>query len=252
VALLARSFFLVAVVSAAIFSHAVPATELATSLVGKELHVFPGDKFYAEGESEEVPVLELVHPFEGRMPGSMRIPFSFAIDTRRLLFKHRSGDWDYFVAPEGKGRAWHGLIGNVLADGDTVGVRVNFRDDTKEWFVDNSNYNRPLRTIYHRKIRPGKDVEISDVGRQTIMLTGSRMRGLEYLGIRDNQLRIRYEEFGAEDRREEFLFPITGEVPLLIGVMGLRAEVRDIQGASARIKIIREFQGNGFADPVSK
>jgi hypothetical protein len=220
----------------------------ATSLTGEELQVFPGDKFYMEGEREEVPVLELASTFEGRMPGAMRIPFSFAIDTKRLLFKHRSGDWDYFAAPEGKGRAWHGLVGNVMAPGDTVGVRIHRRTGVREWFVDNSRHNG-MSTIWHRKINE-KDVAVRDAGKQRILMEGSRLRGLEYLGVRDNQIRIRYSEFGDYERQEEFLFPITGEEPLLIGVMGLRAEVRAISGASARIKVLRGFQGDGFADPA--
>lgn len=237
-----------------IVPHPAPASEPATSLVGQELQVFPGDKFYAEGETETKPVLELASKFEGRMPGSMGIPFSFAIDTTRLRFAHRKGEWDYFIAPPGQGRAWHGLIGNVLAEGDTVGVRIHRSKGTREWFVDNTNHNRGtgwrFSTIWSRAIKPGKDVEVREGAPERVMIQGSRMRGLEYLGVRDNQLRIRYEEFGGEDRREEFLFPITGTEPLLIGVMGLRAEVRDIQGASARIKILRGFQGDGFASPA--
>lgn len=230
------------------------ASEPVTTLVGQELQVFPGDKFYAEGNTETKPVLELASAFEGRMPGSMGIPFSFAIDTTKLRFAHRMGDWDYYIAPEGKARAWHGLIGNVLAEGDTVGIRIHRAKGTREWFVDNTNHNRNtgwrFATVWSRAIKPGKDVEVREGTPERVMIAGSRMRSVEYLGVRDSQLRIRYEEHGGDDRREEFLFPITGQEPLLIGVMGMRAEVRDIQGASARIKILRGFQGDGFAAPA--
>lgn len=236
--------------SVAFHANCTFAAETASSLIGKELQVFPGDKFYAEGESEELAILELTRPFEGRMPGSMRIPFSFAIDSKRLRFNRRRGDWDYYSAPEGKARAWHGLIGNVLAPGDTVGIRINRKDGAKEWFVDNSIHNRPLTTIWHRKLDSNENAGVREAGTQRVMLEGSYMRGLEYMGVRDNQLRIRFEEFGGENRREEFLFPITDEAPMLIGVMGLRAEVTDINGASAKIKILRGFQGDGFSDPV--
>lgn len=246
------------ITAALVFVLAIPvstrAADTASSLIGEELQVFPGDKFYAEGETEDKQALELAKPFEGRMPGSMRIPFSFAIDTTRLYFARSGGDWDYYAAPQGKARAWHGLVGNVLAEGDTVGIRVHRNKGTREWFVDNTIHNRQqgwlFATIWNRAVKPGKDVDVHNGQTQQIMVAGSRMRGLEYLGVRDNQLRIRYEEFGDQERREEFLFPISGEEPLLIGVMGLRAEIRDINGASARIKILRGFQGDGFAAPT--
>jgi len=247
--LVVRILLLAVVLAVTVSNLPAIAAEPGTSAIGEELQVFPGDKFYVEGDREDVPVLELASIFEGRMPGVMHIPFSFAIDSRRLRFSKRQGSWDYFAAPEGKGRAWHGLIGDVMAPGDTVGVRINRRDGSREWFVDNSRHNG-MSTIWRREIS-SEDVAVRDAGTQKIMLDGARLRGLEYLGVRDNQLRVRYEEFGPQERREEFLFPITHEVPLLIGVMGLRAEVRDITGASARIKILHGFAADGFADPVN-
>lgn len=186
--------------------------EPAASAIGEELQVFPGEKFYVEGEREEVPVLELSSTFEGRMPGAMRIPFSFAVDSRRLLFKRRDRDWDYFAASEGQGRAWHGMVGNVMAPGDTVGIRMNRRTGQREWFVDNSRHNG-MSTIWHRQVSE-KDVTVHVVGKQMVLLEGARLRVLEYLGVRDNQLRVRYTEFGGAKRSEEFLFPVNWRNPV--------------------------------------
>jgi hypothetical protein len=225
------------------------AAEPATSRIGEELQVFPGDKFYVEGERIDVPILELADTFESRMPGAMRIRFSFAIDARKLRWVRDRYGWSYFAAPTGKARAWHGLVGNVLAEGDTVGVRINKKDGTREWFVDNSIHNATT-TIWSREVDPEKDVEITVDGTEQVFLKGHRIRGLEYFGIRDQQLRIRYTEIDDSLQEEEFLFPISEQMPMLIGVMGLRAEVREINGASARIKILRGFEGDGFADPT--
>lgn len=227
----------------------IAAAEPATSATGRELKVFPGDKFYFEGEQVEVPVLEISNTFESRMPGSMRIRFSFAIDAKKLRFSRTHDGWDYFAAPEGKARAWHGLVGNVLAKGDTVGVRINERNGEMEWFVENSRHNG-FTTIWHRPVKPGKDVEVKAAGTEKLLPDGGRVRGLEYLGTRDNQIRVRYEEFGESVRREEFYFPISAQMPMEIGVMGLRAEVIRVDGVSATIKITRGFGEIDFALPA--
>lgn len=221
----------------------------ATSLTGEDLQVFPGDRFYVEGDTTELQTYRISEPFESRMPGSMRIRFSFAIDTTELRFSRRSNEWDYYAAADGKGRAWHGLLGNVLASGDTVGLRVHRTKGDREWFVDNSRHNG-FTTIWHRAVKP-RDVEVTEAGVHSVLLEGDRMRGLEYLGVRDGQLRIRYTEMGPTPRSEEFTFPIEGPEPMLIGAMGLRAEVSNISGASAHIKILQGFQGDGWAEPIS-
>lgn len=245
-----------------VISLAVPsllyAADPETSRIGQELQVFPGDKFYVQGERIDVPVLELSDTFESRMPGAMRIRFNFAIGTRQLHWVRDRGEWSYFAASPGKARAWHAWVGDVLADGDTVGVRIHKRTGAREWFVDNSIHNRQLSiekripgpevTIWSRPIEP-KDVSVSVAGVEQVSTDRQRIRGLEYLGIRDEQLRIRYTEAGDTLREEEFLFPVT-EMPMLIGVMGLRAEVHAIDGASARLKVLRGFEGDGFAKPA--
>jgi hypothetical protein len=227
------------------------AVEPATSRVGEELLVFPGDKFYAEGERVEVPILEISEPFEGRMPGAMHIPFSFAIDTRQLRWVRDRGGWSYFAAAEGMARAWHGLVGNVLNKGDTVGVRIRKQDGVREWFVDNSIHNG-MSTIWYRKINPKKDVVVSDIGTEQVLADGHRIQGLEYFGVRDNQIRIRYTEIDESVHEEEFFFPISQQMPMLIGVKGLRAEVMEISGASARLKVLRGFDNDGFANPAAQ
>lgn len=235
-----------------IISGAAGASVPATTLIGEELHVFPGDRFYVEAETVEVPVYELEAPFQGRIPGAMRIRFSFAIDTTDLHFDRRTADWDYFAAPGDKVRAWHGLLGNVIKEGDSIGIRVHRRTGEMEWYVDNSQYNNGMTAIWTRKVRPSRDVAVREVGRTDVLLEGDRLRALEYLGERDGQLRIRYIEAGPSPRTDEFLFPVSDEQPFVIGVMGLRAEVRAVDGASARIKVIRGFEGDGLAKPAGR
>jgi len=235
------------------------AADPATSRIGEELQVFPGDKFYVEGERADVPLLELSEFFESRMPGAMGFRFSFAIDSRQLHWLRNSDGWSYFAAAKGKARAWHGLVGNLLDEGDSVGVRIRKKDGAREWYVDNSIHNRrlsmergvpgPQMTIWSRKIDPKNDVSVDVVGTEKVFVNDSRIRGLEYFGVRDKQIRVRYTELTDTRREEEFLFPISEQMPMLIGVMGLRAEVTEITGASARIKILRGFEGDGFAEP---
>lgn len=142
----------------------------------------------------------------------------------------------------------------MLAEGDTVGIRISAKKNKTEWFVDNTNHNRgtgwQFATIWNRKVDQKRDVAIRVGGSRTVAAEGSRLRSLEYLGVRDGQIRIRYEELGTQARTEEFLFPITGEAPMLIGVKGLRAQVGEINGASARIKVLRGFQADDWATPA--
>lgn len=231
-------------------SFSASAAEQSTTLLGVDLQVFPGDRFYAEGTTEKFPIFQLAAPFEGKMPGAMRFSFRFAIDSTELRFLRRDRNWDYFSSTPGSFRAWHSMLGDVLAPEDTVGLRVDRSTGEKEWFVDNSKYNGAT-TIWHRPLALGSDVAVEEIGRQAVLLPGAQVRGLEYLGVRDGQIRIRYQELGTEQRTEEFLFPVSPE-PVTIGAMGLRAEVRDINGASAKIRVIRGFNEKGFSGPVGE
>lgn len=219
-----------------------PALAVVTSPMQQALEVFPGDQFYIEGEQIEVPVLELEKPFQGRMPGSMHIPFSFAIDATTLRLTSTRDGWNYFSAAEGSARAWHGLLGNVLVSGDTVGVRVRASDGVREWYVDNSRYNG-MNTIWHRRVTT-KDVAVSDRSREKLIRPGSTVRLLEYMGVRDGQVRIRYKEVQRDGQREdEFYFKVEEPLPMQIGIKGLRAEILKISSSSANIKVLRGFDG---------
>lgn len=224
-------------------------------MIGKNLQVFPGDRFYSEGDLTAVPVLELAAPFESKMPGAGGFSFNFAIDSTKLRYagSSKNEEWDYLAGPKGSVRAWHRLLGTVLAERDHVGVRVNRKTGAREWYVNNTNHNAnmgyDLTTIWSRPVNPKKDVEVRQIGTEDVLIPGSRLRSLEYLGLQDGQLRIRYDEIGPTPRTEEFFFPVEGKTPFLIGVKGLRAQVLEVAGTSARISILQGFKDSGFASP---
>ena len=248
-----RFILVFALALAGLSPNAVFAADKVSSLVGEELQVFPGDKFYAEENVVEKPSFVIPVNFESKMNGSMGFNFRFAIDASTLSWTRKVGEWDYFTAPADKARAWHGLLGTVLAEGDTVGIRVNGQGE-RQWFVDNTIHNQALgtrgTTIWKRRIDPKKDVSVQDGPLHKVLVKGSKIRGLEYLGLRDGQLRIRYVELTDRESTEEFFFPVTAEEPMLIGIMGLRAEVSGIQGSSVRIKVLRRFGDGNFASPA--
>lgn len=232
---------------------AVRAAEIASTAVGQYMQVFPGDRFYQEGDLTTVPILELAAPFQSKMPGESGFSFKFAIDSTKLQYDGFSPDgrWAYLAAPKDSVRAWHGLIGNVMALGDHAGVRVNVKSGAREWYVNNSIHNGSLAsshsTVWSRPINAKKDVAVRQIGAEDVLIPGARMRRLQYLGLHDGQMRIRYEEIGPEPRTEEFRFPVEEQTPFLVGILGLRAEVSAVSGSSARIKVLEGFNESGFA-----
>ncbi len=235
-----------------IYSINAAGLDIKSTPIGENLNVYPGDRFYIEGEQTPAETIQLSDSFTGKMPGSLKIPFNFSVNTTTLYLSTIEKGWKYYSAPQGLATAWHGIIGNVLASGDTVGIRIRQKDNLIEWFVNNSYHNYPLKTIYHRKHDTASDPKVSSIKIVNQLKRGSKLRALEYLGIRDNQLRIRYSENdGTTSIEDEFLFPIEKIVPILIGIKGLRGEVSQINGASVSIKILRGFDTDNFANPLN-
>ena len=186
----------------------------------KTIEVTPGQQFYGQFQevAESRRAYRLAQPFKSSMAGSMGFPFSFAINETELVPLRTRDGWAYYVPKQGHFRAWHGLLGNVLADGDTVGLRVH-EDGRKEWFVDNSIHNG-MRTIWTRKLKP-RDPAVSELALTSRAPVGP-VHKLVYLGVSSGQVRVRHEQVFPDDgtTRDDFEFPIAADGTAQGAVMG--------------------------------
>lgn len=138
----------------------------------------------------------------------MGMPFSFSIDSDLLVLKRSASDgWEYFVPAGQKFSASHGLLGSVIREGDTVGLRIH-SSGRQEWFVDNSQHNG-YQTIWSRKIKK-KDPAFVKIMTSAVNSSGSNIDRLVYLGATNNLAKIRHEQIrpNGSTTRDEFTFPL--------------------------------------------
>lgn len=212
--------------------------------MGTPVEVTAGQEFYAETPLEEVPAYKLERPFKSSMAGAMGLPFGFAIESE-LLIRNRISEsgWEYFVPVDGKFKASHGLLGSVIREGDTVGLRVH-SSGRMEWFVDNSIYNG-YTTIWTRKIK-AKDPKVTQITTTLTEPTGDVVERLIYLGLDPSgNARIRHERvFKSDIVRDEFTFPLdaTGQglgavrgAEFLISASAIKATITVVKPMSSGI-----------------
>lgn len=211
--------------------------------LNRKIEVTPGQEFY--GQYEEVSrhsvAYRLAQPFKSSMGGSMGLPFAFAIDESELMPLRTRDGWTYYVPKHKQFRAWHGLLGNVLAEGDTVGLRVN-QDGRQEWFVDNSIHNG-MRTIWSRKLKP-KDPVVTEVEVTSKSPVGP-VHKLIYLGVSSGQVRVRHEQVFPDDSttRDDFEFPVTPDGTALGAVMGATFKI-ELKPLGATIVVLSGMTGD--------
>ena len=209
----------------------------------KKIEVSPGQQFYGEFRvvAKHGAAYRIASPFKSSMGGSMGLPFAFAIDETELVPFRSSAGWNYFI-PKGKQfRAWHGLLGNVLADGDTVGLRVH-QDGRREWFVDNSKHNG-MTTIWTRKIKE-KDPAISVVQTATAEPVGPIQR-LVYLGASGGEVKIRHEQIYPDGSitRDDYEFAVDADGVAVGAVMGASFKVEP-KPLGATVEILSAMTGD--------
>lgn len=216
--------------------------------VGTPVEVSPGQEFYAETKLEQVPAYRLSEPFKSSMGGAMGLPFGFAIDETVLVrTRVSSSGWEYFVPQNGKFRAYHGLLGSVIADGDTVGLRVH-ETGKMEWFVDNPNKNG-MPTIWSRKLKK-KDPELTRFLTASTEPKDARIERLIYLGFAgEGMVRIRHEVVTPSDIvRDEFTFPVDANGNGVGAVKG--AEFTIDAGPVKAVITITQAMETSIGDPL--
>lgn len=232
------------------WSSSVEAQEakITRSPIGAEVEVTAGQEFYAEKVGQLVPAYKLERPFKSSMAGAMRLPFSFSIDSVLLIsVKNTEGGWEYFVPADRRFTASHGLLGSVLADGDTVGLRVH-ANGKQEWFVDNSGHNG-FMTIWTRGLKK-KDPVITKIMTDAINASEANMDRLVYLGVSNGFVKIRHEQIRPNGAmtRDEFTFPVDGNGEGIGAVRG--AEFRFKAGALRANIVVTKEMTSGIGQAV--
>jgi hypothetical protein len=219
--------------------------------LNQQLDLSPGQRFYAEAWNKKTrqPAYQVSAPFESKMPGAMRLPFRFAIDATVLNFiGTRSDSCDYFAPEAGRFRAWHGMLGNVLAKGDTVGLRV-CANGAAEWFVDNSNHNG-MTTVWSRPTKKG-DPTVQRITAERTEPAKAPVRQLDYLGVRDDAVIVRFTEISPDlpQRVDEYSFALQDDGAARGVVLEAQFEIRPDPSQRARVIVISPM-GSAWASEV--
>ena len=226
-------------------------SKLVVPPVGTIVEVTAGQEFYVETSVRSIPAYRIARPFKSSMAGAGMLPFGFAIDETILVFRGRSRDgrWSYFVPAHNAFRAYHGLLGSVIRQGDTVGLRVDDQG-RREWYVDNSGYNG-FTTIWSRHVKD------SDPAQELIEtpakeMTGGPVERLVYLGVEQGRMRIRYEKAvpGSTPVRDEFTFPVDKEGRGAGAVRGAEFTVH-AEAVRAQIVVTKAMSGIDILIPTA-
>jgi hypothetical protein len=220
--------------------HGLPTMiRIVTPPLDRALDVSPGQRFYSDVYLKKARAYEVTVPFESRT-GALQV--RFAIDAAVLEYRGTSenGEWDYYVPPAGKYRAWNTGSKDSLAPGDVVGLRAS-KSGRMEWFVDNRNFTRS-HIVWSRPVGENDPVHIITGPRNA--LSGMPLRQLYYLGVRGGAVAIRYRELsaGQDERIDEFSFPVDSSGRAICLVMGAEFEVRPAPSQRAEILVTKAIE----------
>jgi len=172
-----------------------------------------GEVIYEEGSYDVIKAFEMSDDIESTMPGSMGFPFGFAIRRTILKPDYQTDTYIYYAAPYEDVLASHTLLGSVIDEGDTVGIRIEKKSGKQQWYVDNSKHNHgsssgSYQTIWHRDKRDDDRVSLKEVEvREYRSLIPFKQ--ITYEGSHDNNLLFIYTALTAKFEKErEYRFKI--------------------------------------------
>ena len=140
----------------AIASEATPLN--VSAIIGEEKFADVGDALFVKGTASKQKILLLKNDISSTMPGSCGFPFDFSVKKGVLSPLYQTANHIHYAASWEKSNASHSMLGVVISPGDSVGIRINKKNGSKEWYVDNSVHNR-MNTVWSRKVRADDNVE---------------------------------------------------------------------------------------------
>jgi hypothetical protein len=212
--------------------------------IGEVLKATAGERIFLRGDFYEVDALAMSDSFTASMDGLMGIDFTFSIEKSTLPLSFHTDEHLYFAAPMHLSSATSGSR-NILATGDTVGVRQSKETGEREWYVDNTreNHNRGATGdwIWTRPCRPEDGVSFKDAKAAVFNEGGDRV-SLYYAGYFDGKVHFELESATGHDTSplRQFQFNVSEEeTPLTIAIKEFELEVVSVNGASLRYRWTR-------------
>ncbi|WP_286934691.1 MULTISPECIES: S1C family serine protease [Aminobacterium] len=117
------------------------------------LSAVKGDILYRAGDCKDTYSYKLKAPFKSTLPGSLGVHFWFEFtEPCSFNYAYDQDGVEIYLPPEGVAKATFTGI-SVICKGDTVGFFRDPETDGFGWFVDNSNYNGGMYTIWTRAFK---------------------------------------------------------------------------------------------------
>lgn len=192
-----------------------------------------GNNLFVEGSYIPGEVITISVPKDMMIPGALLIPFPVHIKGSLKLAKITS-DWKYYCGDMDKVAASFPGLGSVIRSGDCVGMRIA-ADNRKQWIVDNSNYNRGMKTIWSLDV---DDAESAKLIPKKIdePFSIERLKKLTFDGYYGKQIHFTWTETeGKNKNSQKFTFDYPGH-PIKIGIKGHQLEVLAIDNIKMTYK----------------
>lgn len=189
-----------------------------TPEVGVAREVPTGESIYSVGQVSMADGLEMSSGFAGTLPGSMFLPFDVVIEQQVLIHAFDTKSYRHYVGDYNRVNASHGMLGKVIVDGDSVGLRVSKQTGKQEWLVDNSRWGgvNEGKAFWKRSVKPSDGVEFTPVQIQLID-ERSRFTQLEFTGVQRGQVMfLLHEVEKGQESTERFSFELLPESPTLV------------------------------------
>lgn len=202
-----------------------------------ELYANTGDDLFVEGTAVQAKALRMSGPFSGSIPGAYGLPFDLSIAQTDLVHQFSTAIHDYYVAEYELTDSRHSLRGKVIVPGDFAGVRVHKKTGQKQWFVDNSRYNRQ-ETVWAGNVNEEDGVEFEETN-VVLVNNRSRVKTLRFAGHRSNQVQFEFvDRQGQAVTEDSFTFDLADTGTTTVGVKGYVLEVLGVDNVGIRYRWI--------------
>ena len=195
--------------------------------IGEEHVASAGDSIFVHGQVGQRPAFKMSSGIVSTMPGAYGVPFDFSIEACTLTGVFQTAKHEYYGAPFERSDAHHSLAGKVIKPGDTVGLRISRTTGEKEWYVDNSQFNR-MTTIWHRRVLTEDGVTFSPT-ESGVVDGASNLTSIIYGGFYSGLLHFTLREVEQGEAVEnEFKFDVLTDRNTPVNIKGNVFEVLSV------------------------
>lgn len=206
--------------------------------LGQQLLVSTGDSMLVEGRYIPGEVISLDKTYDLFLPGALGIPFPVRIEADSLKLSRITADWRWYCARENMAAASFPGLGSVVRSGDCIGIRIGTDGLTKEWFVDNSNYNR-RETVWILRV----DAETSSQLRPVeigVPFDVETLKTLTFDGYHSGQVHFTWTEATSSNKsQQKFTFDYKPGSSVKVGIKGRVFEILSVDNISLRYQWVK-------------